>query len=427
MASGLRRAYACVATLLSPALRGYLRYRALRGKEIASRLPERRGIDRFTRPEGRLIWLHAASVGETQSILPILSSLATRDPNVLLLVTTGTVTSAQLLNRRLPELGLAHQVTHRFIPLDVPIWVARFLDHWRPSVAGFVESELWPNILAACQARAIPAMLINARMSKTSFAAWSRVPWAAQAVLSAFAHIQARGEEDAERLRALGAGHVESPGDLKMAAAALPADEALLADMAARVAGAPVFLAASTHPGEEPLIQQVHVALASAFPGLLTIIVPRHPERGAALAEALRATNRAHPDHGYPPEGGGVWIADTIGELGVWYRLSDVVFIGRSLIAPGGGQNPLEPARLGRAIATGPLTGNFVEHVARLHAANALEITPDAAALIQFAHAMLADPVARREMGARAIAAVAAPETLASETARTLLSFVPRP
>lgn len=204
------RVWAAVATLLAPVLRVSLRRRARAGKEILARLPERRGIDATPRPAGRLIWLHAASVGETVSILPVLAEVARLAPDVTLLVTTGTVTSAEMLAQRLPELGLLERVIHRFAPLDVPSWVARFLDHWRPDAAAFVESELWPNLLAACQARSIPMMLINGRLSARSLAGWQRAPRLAQYLLGRFARIQARSEEDADRFRALGAPQVRT-------------------------------------------------------------------------------------------------------------------------------------------------------------------------------------------------------------------------
>ena len=420
-ASVIQPLWAGAATIASPVLRLLLRYRVTRGKEIGARLAERRGIDRTPRPSGRLVWLHAASVGEMTSVLPVLAALAELDPHVSVLLTTGTVTSALVLAQRLPAMGLSGRVMHRFVPLDVPAWVGRFLDHWRPDAACFVESELWPNILAACRVRAIPAMLINARMSARSHAKWSRFPWAAHAVLSGFARIHARGEEDASRLRALGADRIEVMGDLKLAAPDLPADPMLLRDMQGRLAGRPVFLAASTHPGEEPLIQQVHDALRARYPALLTIIAPRHPERGAELASALGAPSR---QQGEAPPAEGVWIADTLGELGLWYRLSQAVFIGRSLVPPGGGQNPLEPARLGCAIATGPFVENFTDHIALLRAADALEVTDDVPALSQFVDTMLANPEARLRMGERARAAVKAPESLPLDTARALLELM---
>ena len=338
-------------TLASPALKVILRYRASRGREIAYRLGERQGIELMPRPPGPLIWLHAASVGETISVLPVLVALAALAPDATMLLTTGTTTSADLLNQRLPGLELTTRVLHRFAPLDVPAWVARFLDHWRPNAACFVEAELWPNILIACNVREIPAILINARMSARSHSAWYRIPRVAHSILNKFACIYARSEEDAARLRELGGERIEVAGDLKLGAPILPADPAIWQDLSRRLAGRPVFLAASTHPGEEFLVSGIHNALRSRYPGLLTIIAPRHPSRGAELAMALNAPRR---QCGHPPPPEGIWVADTLGELGLWYRLCQIAFIGRSLVPPGGGQNPIEPARLGCDTATGP-------------------------------------------------------------------------
>ena len=269
---------------------------------MRGQLAERRGVDATPRPPGRLIWLHAASVGETMSILPVLPVLAEVAPTVLL--TTGTVTSAKLLVQRL-EPALAGRVLHRFAPLDVPRWAARFLDHWRPDVAGFVESELWPNLLAACRVRRIPTMLINARLSERSLARWQRVPGLARQVLGEFARVQPRSATDAERLRALGCCRVGEPGDLKLIAPPLPADETELQRLRELLAGRPVWLAASTHSGEETLVVAAHRMLAAGHPGLLTIIAPRHPERGAAIPAA------AHRSRGDGPPAEGVWVVDT--------------------------------------------------------------------------------------------------------------------
>ncbi|MFL5254225.1 MAG: 3-deoxy-D-manno-octulosonic acid transferase [Rhodopila sp.] len=415
----LRGGWAVAATLLAPALRLHLRRRAATGREVATRLDERRGIDPTPRPPGPLIWMHAASVGETVSILPVLEALRGR---VTVLLTTGTATSQALLDQRIPELGLAGHVLHRFAPLDVPAWISSFLSHWRPDVACFVESELWPNQLAACQARGIPLMLVNARMSDRSFGHWRRFPSLARHLLGAFDHIQARGAEDAERLRALGARSVDAPGDLKFAAPALPVDPAEHAPLATLLANRPVWLAASTHPGEETLVAAAHGIVAATHPGLLTIIAPRHPERGAELAAALQAPRRAA---GEGPPRDGIWIADTLGELGLWYRLAPIAFVGRSLIAPGGGQNPLEPARLGCAIAVGPYTGNFTRHVALLRQAGGLMEVADAEGLAGFVAAMLDDPALRAQLGERAAASAQRHADLPDRTAETLLSLLP--
>jgi 3-deoxy-D-manno-octulosonic-acid transferase len=418
-AAVLERSWMVAATALSPALRVNLRRRAARGREIAGRLPERFGIDHTPRPAGNLLWMHAASVGETVSILPVLQALRDR---ATVLLTTGTVTSQRLLDQRLPLLGLSGSVLHRFAPLDVPAWVRRFLLHWQPNAACFVESELWPNQLRACRDQGIPLMLANARMSDRSFRHWRRVPGLASRLLSAFTVIQARGGQDADRLRALGAKHVDSPGDLKFAASPLPVVDQELARLRQLLAGRPVWLAASTHPGEETIVAAAHQLLSRRYPGLLTIIVPRHPDRGAALALELGAPRRSGGDD--PPEAGGIWIADTLGEMGLWYRLAPVVFIGRSLLAPGGGQNPLEPARLGCALAVGPHMTNFLEHVAILRQAEALTEVSDAASLARFVDTMLADPAERQRTGEHAVGAVQGFEDLPARTADTLLGLM---
>jgi 3-deoxy-D-manno-octulosonic-acid transferase len=391
--------YAGAATLAAPALRVMLLRRARRGKEIPARLDERRGIESVPRPAGRLVWLHAASVGETVSILPVLAELSRLAPDATVLVTTGTVTSASMLAQRLGDLGLEGRVWHRFVPLDVPAWVARFLDHWRPDAAAFVESEIWPNLLRACRRRSIPVMLFNARLSPRSFARWQRLPGLARSLFGGFSRIHAQTRADADRLRALGADADAQAGNLKFAADPLPADDAELARLRAMLEGRPLWLAASTHPGEDAAILAAHDILAAGRSRLLTIIVPRHPERGAeiAMSAAPRPVTRRSLGAA-PPSESGVWIADTLGELGLFYRLSPIAFVGRSLGAQGG-QNPLEPARLGCAVAVGPHVQNFAEAVSVLEQAGALTRVENAAALAEWVAALLADPARRERVG----------------------------
>jgi 3-deoxy-D-manno-octulosonic-acid transferase len=413
----LPHVYAGLARLSAPGLRLLLRRRAARGTEIAARLGERRGIDPTPRPAGRLLWLHAASVGESVSLLPVLAALPA---GLQVLLTTGTVTSAALLARRLPEMGLAARVRHRFVPLDVPGWAARFLDHWRPDAAGFVESEVWPNLLAGCAARGIPVMLINARLSRRSFARWRRVPRLARAVFGGFALVLAQSDADAARLAALGAPAVESLGNLKFATPPLPVDAAELARLAGMLAGRPVWLAAATNPGEEELMVAQHHRLAARHSGLLTLIVPRHPERGAevaARAGGLQVTRRGLGED--PPAEAGLWIGDTLGEMGLYYRLAPIVFVGRSLV-PLGGQNPLEPARLGCAVAVGPHTFNFIEPVRVLAEGGALTQLADAAALGVWVDAMLRDPERRAALGTAAMAVASRDQELPARVAAML-------
>ncbi len=412
------RAWAATANALVPALPWYLRARARRGKEITARLGERQGIDPTPRPAGRVVWMHAASVGETMSILPLLPILS-RHATVLL--TTGTVTSAALLDQRLPAMCLTDRVLHRFAPLDVPAWADRFLDHWQPDVAVFVESELWPNQLLAARSRAIPLILLNARLSEGSFRFWRRVPALARHVLGAFATIWARGDEDAARFRALGVPNIAVEGDLKFAALPLPCDPDEYDRLREALAGRPVWVAASTHPGEEAAIAALHPALAARHPGLVTIIVPRHPDRGATLAAELGLPRRS-VDRTPPAQG--AWIADTLGEMGLWYRLAPVVFVGRSLFPPGGGQNPLEPARLGCAIAVGPHTGNFIEHGTLLRDSDAMREVPTPDALAAFVSEMLDHPDQAHAMGQRAASIAERHVDLPDRAAAAILSLI---
>ncbi len=414
--------YRGVTALAAPALRLMLVRRAGRGKEIAARLGERRGIDATLRPPGRLLWLHAASVGETVSVLPVLSALP---GDVAVLMTTGTVTSAALLARLLPQLGLADRVRHRFVPLDVPAWTSRFLDHWRPDAAAFVESEIWPNLITGCVARGIPLALVNARLSARSHRGWAWVLGLARELFGSFAVVMARAPDDAARLHALGAPASSFTGNLKYAAPPLAADAAELARLRVLLAGRPVWLAASTHGGEDGNLRAVHERLAARFAGLLTIIVPRHPERGPEVAAAmagLTVTRRGAAED--PPEGG-IWVADTLGELGLFYRLCPIVFVGRSLGAAGG-QNPLEPARLGAAVAVGPEVANFADVLPGLIAAGAVRQVTNAAGLADFVAAMLDDPAARAAMGAAGVAASAALEDLPARVASVLAGMMTR-
>ncbi len=417
MTSPFHAIWATTASAAAPALRLMLRRRAARGKEITDRLPERRGIDLTPRPRGKLLWLHAASIGESLSALPVLQALP---DDITILLTTGTVTSAKLLDQRLPELGLGHRALHRFAPLDVPAWASRFLDHWRPDAACFLESELWPNLLAACTARAIPLALLNARMSVRSAALWCNAQGFARETLQRFSWVAAQSSGDARRLQSLGAANVTALGNLKFHAAPLDADPAELARLDSLLAGRPRWLAASTHAGDEAMVAAIHAQLAPSHPGLVTAIVPRHPERGAALAAELHVPRRAA---GEDPPAAGLWLADTLGELGLFYRLFPTVFMGKSF-APGGGQNPLEPARLGCAIATGPATANFADAVAMLQAAGGLAVVQDAAALASWVDGMLRDEAGREAAGRHAAMAAATSTDLPAVFAARLVELM---
>ncbi|MFL1460682.1 3-deoxy-D-manno-octulosonic acid transferase [Roseococcus sp. DSY-14] len=411
------KAWAALAGAAAPALRWHLRRRAAAGKEDAARLPEREGFG-AARPAGPVIWLHAASVGEALAVLPLADALLAAAPELHVLLTTGTVTSAVLLRERWPALD-SGRATHRFAPLDVPAWVGRFLDGWRPDAAAFVESEIWPNTLAALAARGVPAALVNGRLSPRSFARWRRwAPGPARRLLGGFARVLPRSAEDAARFAALGA-RVEPPADLKRAAPPLPADAAALAALRAAAGGRPVWLAASTHPGEDE--QVVAAARAAAVPGLLTVIVPRHPQRGAAVAALCGGAGRR--SQGALPDAGPFHVADTIGELGLFYRLAGAAFIGGSLV-PHGGQNPLEAARLGCPALMGPHRFNFTEAAAELEAAGALRPVAGADALARAVRDVLTVPQAALEMRRAAAGFAQAAEEIPHRLAARLLEML---
>lgn len=401
-------------TPFAPALIGW---RRRRGKEHPTRWPERLGRPSLPRPEGPLVWLHGASVGEVMALTPLVAALT--GEGCAALVTSGTATSAQMLATRLPA-GAMHQ----FAPLDLPGAVERALDHWRPQALVLAESELWPTLLESARRRGVPRLLVNARMSPRSFRRWSRAPFAADALLARLDLILARTEADAGRFAALGARRIAVGGNLKYDVAPLPSDPGQLADLSARIGARPLWAACSTHEGEEAIALAAHRALASRFPDLLTIIAPRHPARGPAIADLARAqgltaARRAAGETIGPPVQ--VYVADTIGELGLIFRLSGLVFMGGSL-TPRGGQNPVEPARLGCAVLHGPHVTNFVEDYALLDAAGGARETADPEALAVALVELIGRPAGLRGMGRAASEAV---ERQGGATQRVVRALAP--
>ena len=370
-----------------------LHNRVRRGKEDPRRLGERRGVSSLPRPSGTLIWIHAASVGESLAALTLAQKLL-EQPGRSLLVTTGTVTSADLMGQRLPP-----HAFHQYVPVDLLGSVTRFLDHWRPDLALFVESELWPNLLLEAKRRNIPLALVNARLSPRSFAGWQRLPGFARLIFSVFDVCLAQDHAVAQRLKALGARDVRIGGNLKADAPALPADESSLAVLRAAIGARPVFLAASTHPGEDEAVLEAAAALKQFH--ALTIIVPRHPDRGTDIESLARirgfsCLRRSHA--ALPASGTEIYVADTMGELGLFYRLARAAFLGGSLIAHGG-QNPLEAARLSVPVIAGPHTGNFDDIYRLLFAAQDCGRIQSAGQLPQTAADFLRDAATARRIG----------------------------
>jgi len=392
-------AYRIATTVLAPFARAALDWRAKNGKEDPERLSERLGEASLPRPRGRLVWLHGASLGESLALLPLVERFIQRRVEVL--VTSGTVSSAKLLSARLPA-GAIHQ----YVPLDAPRFVERFLDHWRPDIVLFAESELWPNMVSAVRARGAPLILVNARISRQSVERWRRLPGAARRIFGAVDLCLAQNAENAARFLGLGAPSVRVAGNLKFDVPPPPAEASRLAEFNGAVGARPLWLAASTHPGEEEAILDAHRLIARDTPSVLTVIAPRHRERGAeiaALAEArgLRAARRS--EGGEPRRDTEVYIADTVGELGLFFRAAGVVFMGKSLLgeslAGGGGQNPIEPAKLGCAVLYGPGVENFADVYAEFAAAKAAARVTDAESLARAAQFLLSEPYRMRKMG----------------------------
>jgi 3-deoxy-D-manno-octulosonic-acid transferase len=387
------RLYQWASVAGAPVAPQVLARRLSRGKEHPERLSERRGEATLKRPQGPLVWVHGASVGEMLAAVPLIEKLCAQDFAVL--VTSGTVTSAALAEQRLPNGAL-----HQFIPLDAPSFVRRFLNHWRPDLALFVESDLWPNLILSCADRRIPMIVINGRLSERSFTRWRRVPGVIAALLSRFDLCLTQSAADAERYAQLGAPRVSSTGNLKLDVPAAPVDQAALQRLKDIIGTRPVVAAASTHSGEETAIIAAHRRLRAKFPSLLTVIAPRHPARGESIAEIAKAAGLGvalRSRRAQPMPDIGIYVADTLGELGLIYRIAPIVFMGGSL-ASHGGQNPIEAIRLGAAVLHGPHVWNFAEIYATLDGAHGAELVTDAEALTDRLGEWLTDAAARKSV-----------------------------
>lgn len=347
-----------------------LQTRLQRGKEDPARIGERFGKTDVPRPEGTLVWFHAASVGESLSILELIKRLSDQREDLRFLVTTGTVTSAAMMNGRLPDTAV-----HQFVPVDVRHAIRAFLDHWKPDLAVWTESELWPALMHETHAAGIRMLLINARISPATHRKWRWFPGIAKSLLRRFDFILVQDQQTRKYLRRLGmpAARIEVSGTLKEGSAALPCDERERTQFAQQLAGRPVWLAASTHPGEEEMVAAAHKQASRSAQRLLLIIAPRHPERGPAIAAQLKAdgwTIAVRSAGELPDQNTQIYLADTLGEMGLWYRVAPVSFLGGSLVEIGG-HNPFEPAALGSAIIHGPFVHKVADIYKRLSDARA--------------------------------------------------------
>ncbi|HWA91972.1 MAG TPA: 3-deoxy-D-manno-octulosonic acid transferase [Rhizomicrobium sp.] len=405
------RTYRAFTAALTPFAPLMLRRRAARAKEDRSRVHERLARDLPPRPDGPLIWVHGASVGECIAALPLIDALL-KDERRNVLVTSGTVTSAKLMAERLPSRAL-----HQFVPIDLPQAVARFLDHWKPQAGLFVDSDIWPNLVLGAEQRGIKLALVNARMSERSFAGWRWASKTAAALLSAFDLCLAQDDQIAERFRILGARDVRTVGSLKADAPPLPADAAALDALRRAIGGRPVLLAAQTHPGEDETILPASDTLRQTIPGLLTVLVPRHVARGPEIAMlcGTRAVRRRSLGELPSPETL-VYVGDTMGELGLFYRLAPFAFVGGSLIRHGG-QNPLEPARLDCAVLAGPHTFNFTSAYEAIFRAQGEGLVHSSTEIAGLARRLLSDPADAKRLAA---AAASAAGTLGGAVAKTV-------
>lgn len=350
-------AYKGLTSLIAPAVPLLLSSRVKKGKEDPARLNERKGYASRKRPEGRLIWLHGASIGESQVLLLLFEALKKAEPDLNGIITTQTLTSADLVARRNPD-GLIHQMA----PLDTPFAVKRFLDHWRPDLAMFAEGDVWPNMITRLDKRKTPRMLVNARMTQKSFDGWLRFQGLAKKLFGGFEPILAANQRTADHLNYLTRKRVRRSGNIKYAAAPLPADETDLGQFREIIAGRPVFAALSTHPGEEAIVRDAWAKISAGLdkPAIL-MIAPRHPERGTEIVSVFADRSVYQRSFGGLPDGGSdIWVCDTLGELGLWMRLADVVFLGGGLPGAGiFGHNPIEPLKLERHVLSFPEVDNF--------------------------------------------------------------------
>lgn len=386
------KSYRTALRLASPFVPLYLFWRSRHGKELPDRLGERYGRTTQARPPGPLLWIHGASVGEGMSALPLIGRLCELNPELNILFTSGTVASAQLVGKRLPIKGI-----HQFIPLDVPSYASRFLDHWKPDAAIWLESELWPSLIGEMKVRGVPALRINARLTEKSAKGWSRVADWFRDMLSAFSLTLALSPNDAARLKNAGARNVHFVGNLKFTVPTPASDETSLEALREAIGPRPVWLMASSHPGEEAMALRLHSRLAEIWPDLLTIIAPRHARRGDEVEALIQLpmARRSRGDHLGPTHA--VYLADTMGELHTFYRAAGIAVVGGSF-TPKGGHNPIEPAQCGAATLIGPDTSKCEDIVAELVAARALRQVASEEELARALTSLLRDEPQRQRM-----------------------------
>jgi len=387
--------YKLLFLLITPFLCLLFAWRILKGKEDKTRFRERLGYPNYPRPDGKLIWMHGASVGECLSMLPLIQRLLELDTSIHIMVTSGTVTSAALMKKRLPD-----RAFHQFVPIDSPWGTRSFVRHFQPDAVFWFESEFWPNLLSAIHKEQIPLILLNGRISDKSFARWQKAPNIIKSILNLFTLTLGQSPENARRLQVLGSPQVDCIGNIKYAAAIAPFDADELNKLKQQIGQRPAWNGASTHHNEEEQMADVHLELKQKYPTLLTVCVPRHPNRAEEIEamcrkKGLQVARRSRQD--MITDQTDFYLADTIGEMGLLYQLTDIVFVGGSLI-PFGGQNMLEPMRLKRATIIGLHAFNFREIVASAKEHNALIEVENKEALARAIDMLLTHPETKQEI-----------------------------
>lgn len=375
--SALYPVYRGLTALSRPVLSMLLSYRESKGKEDPLRMRERKGFAGKMRPKGKLVWMHGASVGESLSMLPLIKAiqLAT-DQDITILVTTGTITSARLMEKRLPD-GCIHQ----FIPMDCPKWVNRFIAHWYPDLVLWFESDIWPNLIHTIDRQDIPGAFINARMSEKSYKWWKKSGSMITELLSHFDAAFTQTPHETKWFEDLGIPQADYLGNLKYASKPLPANEDDLEKMEKQAGDRFTFVFSSTHDDEEAQAAKMYTKIRDDIEDFLLIIVPRHPKRAddirGAIASVDATLNLAmRSRHEMIKDDTDIYIADTMGEMGLFYRLADVTAIGGSFVQFGG-HNPIEPAQLNRPVYYGPGMFNFKAVCAEMEEAQAAEQVDD--------------------------------------------------
>jgi 3-deoxy-D-manno-octulosonic-acid transferase len=414
--------YRFLSTLLSPLIFLFLFIRLAKGKEDKLRFKERFGFATQPRPNTKLIWLHAVSVGEVNSSFALISELLKTSKNYSVLLTTTTLTSAKIVAQKLPE--FEGRVIHQFLPVDVIFCVRKFLKFWQPRAVIFMESEIWPNMIIESRTHGAVSFLVNARMSEKSFRNWSFAKKIGFNIFDFFALIFVQKKEDQERFKKVTEQQVFFYGNLKSQAEILRFDESQLSQLKSQIGTRPTWLASNTHKGEEEIVVRIHNSLKQKFPNLLTILVPRHPNRAEEIKQLLQGLNVAQrSQHQSITSSTEIYLADTLGELGIFYRLVNFTFLGGSFVDVGG-HNPYEPAKLGCAVISGKKVFNAKEIFEKLTAENACVMVDFEAQLKEKIAEFLQNPNTVQDMSNRALRVVNDSENIAAKIVEKIDNFL---